>query len=141
MPRAGLQNLRELEKAHKRFMELSKKDVAKSLEKVGQHFLSRLQVGTPKEFGRAQNGWIPVVDASPSSWMPPAGKTSYGLMSFPVNKVKFDSIIWISNNVPYIERLDEGHSQQAPEGFTDHALMLTRLYVETEINKLNRRKY
>lgn len=31
-------------------------------------------------------------------------------------------MIWVYNNVPYIERLDEGHSTQAPKGFSANAI-------------------
>jgi hypothetical protein len=30
--------------------------------------------------------------------------------------------IWILNGLPYIERLNEGHSQQAPAGFVETAI-------------------
>ncbi len=37
--------------------------------------------------------------------------------------------IWISNNVPYIQALNEGHSKQAPEGWVEAA-------IETAIRKI-----
>lgn len=30
--------------------------------------------------------------------------------------------VWISNNVPYIQALNEGHSPQAPEGWVEDAI-------------------
>ena len=34
--------------------------------------------------------------------------------------------IYIANNLPYIRRLNEGHSQQVPAGFVERALLLGR---------------
>lgn len=131
----------ELNKAHKEFMRLSTDDIAKSLEKVGFRFFQKLQTLTPRDTGRAQNGWIPVIDKPASEWKPETKLASYSLLSFPFGQVKFNSIIWISNNVEYIEPLNEGHSSQAPYGFTNDALRDTTFYIQNEIAKLNRKRY
>ncbi|PSL23474.1 hypothetical protein [Dyadobacter jiangsuensis] len=39
-------------------------------------------------------------------------------------KYKVKDTIYISNNLPYIQRLNEGWSSQAPENFVDKGLML-----------------
>ena len=143
MARNALQNERELNKAYKKFMELSTDDIGVTIEKVGFKFFGLLIEGTPRDTGRARNGWIPIVDRSaPSEWKPPQGQGHYGLNSFPLGVIKFNSIVWISNNVEYIQVLDEGHSKlQAPYGFTNSALRRTTIYIERQIERINNRRY
>ena len=142
MAKNALQNLNELNKAYKKFIELSTKDIADSLERTGFKFFQTLQVETPKDTSRAVNGWIPTIDTNaPSEWKPPKGLSSYAPLSFPFGKTKFDSLIWIANNVEYIQYLEEGHSQQAPYGFINDALRQTTAFIESETSKLNRKKY
>lgn len=38
--------------------------------------------------------------------------------------------IWISNNLPYIRRLNDGYSKQAPAGFVERALLVGRYTVK-----------
>lgn len=38
--------------------------------------------------------------------------------------------IWISNVLPYIRRLNEGYSTQAPAGFVERAILLARKFFE-----------
>ncbi len=51
-------------------------------------------------------------------------------------RYKVDQTAFISNNLPYIRRLDEGHSTQAPEGIIDAALLVTKIKVEEFIKSL-----
>lgn len=138
-----LKNLKELENAHKKFLKLSTDDIRKSHERVGFKFFQQLQVGTPRDESRAINGWIVSLDTtSPTEWKPAKGLASYKPLDFPLGKVQFNSMIWISNNVEYIQALDDGHSKlQAPFGFTNQALSKTTAYILSETNKLNRKKY
>lgn len=142
MAKNSLKNLNELNKAYKKFIELSTKDIALTIEKVGFKFFQGFQIGTPRDTSRAINGWIVKVDTStPTEWKPPKGLSSYSPLTFPYGKIKFDSMVWISNNVEYIQVLDDGHSQQAPYGFTNDAFRQTISYIEGQIAKLNRKKY
>lgn len=43
-----------------------------------------------------------------------------------LEKKKPGQIIYIANNLPYIRRLNEGYSQQAPAGFVERAILLGR---------------
>jgi len=39
-------------------------------------------------------------------------------------------IVWVYNNVPYVQALENGHSGQAPEGFIGIAIEETRTYIQ-----------
>jgi hypothetical protein len=95
--------------------------------------MNRIILMTPVDTGRARGNWqltqrspaegeIPENDANvssaetpPSAIMKQAEQTATG--SQPGDD------IWISNNLPYIEVLEEGHSKQAPHGMVALALV------------------
>lgn len=76
--------------------------------------------------GRARNNWnadINTVDASITDQVNPNAtgteKITAALVSY-----KLSDTINISNNLPYIRRLNEGHSKQAPANFVEKAVMV-----------------
>jgi hypothetical protein len=92
----------------------------------------RLVRSNPVDTGRSRSSWLPSVnasrddsiiaekDAAPSSIKRPPGETPdviYPLES-PV-PIK----LFLTNNVNYIEKLNEGHSPQAPAGFVQAAVI------------------
>jgi hypothetical protein len=82
--------------------------------------LGKLIDKTPRDQGRAQASWRVAVGQEPdlsnngpeeSVAEPVNGQTELNSMQVP-------GVIWITNSLPYIIPLEEGHSQkQAPEGF------------------------
>lgn len=142
MSSESTKNIKLLNKAHSEFIKLSTDDIAESLEKIGMKFFSELQIGTPKDTARAINGWIPTLSSAPSEWKPSKGLNNYKALPFiQSGLIKFNSIVWISNNVEYIQSLEDGHSMQAPSGFVNRALRETLFYIERETEKLKKRRY
>lgn len=91
---------------------------------------SKPPLGTPIDTGWARNNWIPnigspVQEAVGSEDNPASaaaaqqqGITSV-LTSYKLNR----GSIFISNNVPYIGRLNDGHSRQSPRNFIQSAIL------------------
>jgi hypothetical protein len=92
-------------------------------------------LGTPVDTGRAKNNWQLSMNTPSASYDPNAGETgaTYGGMSgraganlnladakLKVNE-KFLTTVHITNNVPYIEALERGHSKQN-SFFADRAM-------------------
>lgn len=84
---------------------------------------------TPVDTGRARSNWIASVNAPSVAIVEPGQKppTEAALGSFKVTDTAY-----ISNNLPYIRRLNDGYSQQAPAGFVEKA-------VQSGISVANRR--
>jgi hypothetical protein len=88
---------------------------------------SRLVKSTPVDTGWAANNWIPSVrvpvvktDGTPenvSSAASDEGAASVLLWKF------FQGPAYITNNVPYINRLNQGSSKQAPAGFIERDIL------------------
>lgn len=82
--------------------------------------------GTPVDTGWARSNWIPSIGTSPES---PAGSkenvTDAQRLSGEGEVLGYQfgqGTVYITNNVPYIKDLNEGTSQQAPEGFVQKAI-------------------
>lgn len=90
--------------------------------------------GTPVLSGRARSGWDVAIGVEPSSVpssdpsSPEAG-TSQALAKGKavISQWKQGSgVIYISNGLPYIRRLEDGYSQQAPAGMVTDAAAAAR---------------
>lgn len=87
---------------------------------VQNHLILR----TPKDRGIAQSNWFASVDKiglKVNSKLSDGGFESK--KTFP--KAKTDNaVFYIQNNLPYIKRLEDGHSSQRPNGFINQAIKL-----------------
>lgn len=97
----------------------------KVLAKVTIDTLRNLQKETPKKDGRARAGWHPNIGQTPSEWVAPEKDKRLKKMDL---KIRYDSIINLTNNVEYIIPLEEGHSRQKPNGFMN--IVLARMTAE-----------
>jgi hypothetical protein len=88
--------------------------------------------GTPVDTGWARANWIPQIGSPRTSTegtreaaelgnVSTAGQEA-GLASVVTSYTRERGAIYISNNVPYIVRLNEGSSKQAPKGFVQNAI-------------------
>jgi len=85
--------------------------VRKSLVDVAANIIR----DTPRDTGRAAAGWS-LTAGQPSDDVPPEGQDSYTVDS-PQDPGSAGNLTWhLVNNVEYIESLEDGHSDQAPQG-------------------------
>lgn len=85
---------------------------------------ANLVESTPVDTGWARANWLASVGV-PNTSSPgrPKGKSKISKRPKVVTSYKLGSGgIWIANNVPYIGRLADGWSQQAPAGWVDAAI-------------------
>lgn len=97
--------------------------------KVSLDLHAKITRKTPVDTGRARGSWF-LSDGSPRADAQPAGKGGY-----PVNGEITATFAdpfgasWIANNLPYIGRLEYGHSKQAPAGM----VRISLAEIETEL--------
>lgn len=83
-------------------------------------------LATPVDTGRARGNWQVEVGQAPSGELATTDKG--GGSTIAAGKAAIESYkgeaggIYITNNLPYIERLNEGWSKQAPAGFVETAV-------------------
>lgn len=76
-----------------------------------------LKILTPVDTGRARSNWHLDIGVPTVQLVEPGGDIAPSLSTYTI-----DQTIFISNNLPYIQRLNEGHSSQAPAGFVEDAV-------------------
>ena len=94
--------------------------------RLGLNITANLIEDTPVDVGWARANWVPTIGASresPETSQPSDAQVATqlarqaagqaGLLSYKLPR----GAIFISNNVPYIGRLNDGSSTQAPAGF------------------------
>jgi len=82
--------------------------------------LRRLVLRTPVRTGRARGGWQLTIDRVAEDdvdRVDKRGQTTINEGMAALGKIRFGCIVWIANNVEYIQALEDGHSKkQAPRG-------------------------
>ena len=81
----------------------------------------RLVDSTPVDSGRAQNNWLPSLDVARRDSVEPGQRQRVETV---FASYDIDKTILITNNLPYIRRLNEGSSRQAPAGFVEAAIQV-----------------
>lgn len=104
------------------------KEVNKEARVVSIHILNGLTILTPVDTGRARGNWF--LDINRSNRTIDGERRSTQAVAEGVSKIQsavtfsYPEIV-LSNNLPYIERLNDGWSEQTPKKF-----------VETEIDRV-----
>jgi hypothetical protein len=121
------------------------KRVIQLLDKVTEKAARRLVIAihgglveeTPVATGWAMNNWIPSVKMPVTKTAGDPKNVSSAIMTGGIVDILNwhfeDGSAWVANNVPYINRLNAGHSAQAPVGFVDKV-------IQKEVNKAKRKK-
>lgn len=90
-----------------------------------------LVADTPRDTGWARSNWIPAIDNPVTS--PSGSKESRDAVVIDptaqqeglarvTTGYRLPSLVFVSNNVPYISKLNDGTSRQAPSGFVQTAI-------------------
>ena len=91
--------------------------------------------GTPVDTGRARSNWIAAIGSAPSSVIDAyspgeAGSTEAANTQAAIDQAEsvirgynYGEEIHITNNLPYIQRLNDGYSAQAPANFVEQAVL------------------
>lgn len=109
--------------ALKKFGEVTREEAKVIFQKITIDLDTRVVLGTPVDEGVARGNWYPSLN-SPSSSMDENKKDKSGGAAISAATgiamgAKLGDTIWLTNNLPYILPLENGHSQQAPQGMVD----------------------
>lgn len=95
------------------------KPLERSVRAVALKLDAELVNTTPVDTGRAKSNWLPSLNSPDTRKVEPNQKPDIGPT---LSAYGIDDTIFISNNLPYIQKLNEGSSQQAPAGFVEAAI-------------------
>lgn len=98
--------------------------------KLTLQITANLIESTPVDTGHAKSNWVPSIDSPHEGVAGSKGGVNYGAQSAGIAAVMgygFLSRLWrrklfVTNNVPYIGKLNEGYSKQAPAMFVEQAI-------------------
>ncbi len=107
-------------------------NLGEACQRITADLWTRITERTPVKTGRARSNWD-MTTGSPSTKLQ-AGDSFGPSPSLPpgIDKITGKEEIFIVNNLPYIERLENGWSQQAPAGM----VRLSMAEIEAEIEQL-----
>lgn len=108
----------------RRYIQLRREMVPKCMRLFMIEFYRDCTLSTPVDTGRARWGWMCSI-GRPALSAPPPGQYSMAAAraadTFTVSAVSGRDPLYVANNVPYIHRLNEGWSKQAPARFVELA--------------------
>lgn len=96
---------------------LGKLDAA--VRKIALEMFSRVILKSPVDTGRFRGNWQVAIGAAPTGTLElddKTGQASIGAVQAASLGLKAGDVIYLANNLPYAQRLEDGHSQQAPAG-------------------------
>ena len=102
--------------------------------KIAMEALNRVVLKSPVKSGRFRGNWTVAFgqqDLTTTTEVDPSGMKTIAKGSQIILGQKGPAIIWLSNNLPYAERLENGYSKQAPAGMV--AITFTELSKIVEV--------
>ncbi len=90
-----------------------------AVRKIALELFSRVILKTPVDTGRARANWQVSIGSLPNGTLQLEDKTGQATISAATARtagVEAGDVIYLSNNLPYAERLEDGYSLQAPAG-------------------------
>lgn len=101
--------------------------------KIALDVQADLVASTPVDTGRARSNWLPSINRIRTDTTESTG----GSISINFSGYNLGDKIYLTNNLPYIKRLNEGSSKQAPAGFVDDAILRAKNKVKQVIGAIN----
>lgn len=104
----------------KRFGKLTRDKATIVFKKVALDLDSRIVFSTPVDLGRARGNWFPSINLPSNNvslnTFDKNGGATVAKIAGTVSGAKLGDTLWLSNNLDYIGKLENGSSTQAPQG-------------------------
>jgi hypothetical protein len=104
-----------------RIGEQLRKEIALAIKMLALEIVRELKRATPVDTGHARRNWIASVGSRNEFEAVSDAAYEAGIAAV-LSYQLADGVIWVSNVVPYIERLNNGTSTQSPAGFVEIAI-------------------
>lgn len=120
MPRG--KSAREFAIDLRKFGKVTRDQASIIFRKIALELDQRVVLGTPVDTGRARGNWFPSINVPATGTTTdtdPSGAKALAAINAVVGSAELGDTVWLTNNLPYILPLENGHSQQAPQGMVD----------------------
>lgn len=102
------------------------KTAERVIKRVGFAIQGELIRATPVDTGWARANWLVSIGRPPEGPVGSREAVNAGAQAAGQGRLLVYNVsqgdVWIGNNVPYIQKLNEGHSKQAPANFVERAI-------------------
>lgn len=116
-------NLQQFEKRISFIGEQVEKNVDKLVKKVATEVDAAVVLATPVDTGRARSNWVVELNVPFKGEVPPmSAQDALANAIANIGAYENGDVIHITNNLKYIQRLNEGWSAQAPANFVERAV-------------------
>ena len=122
---ARIRKFRELDERMRIAAEKITRGVEELVAETGKEIGKEVVIDTPVDTGHARANWRPSINAPAIVPVTRADKTGAGTIariSVVAKQFKAGDVFYLTNNVPYIEQLNEGSSPQAEPNFVQDAV-------------------
>lgn len=113
-------NNREFRLSLEKFGKVTEKQASMIVRKITLELDSSIVLSTPVDTGRARANWYPSFsEPSPAvnvNEFDKGGNAAVQRLTSFITKSPIGNTVWMTNNLHYIEKLEHGHSKQAPNG-------------------------
>lgn len=102
-----------------RFVDKTEQKMDLAFRKISLELFNRVILKTPVDTGRARGNWQVQIGNVPSGTLElndASGSATISKASAAAANLRSGDVIYLVNNLPYIRRLEEGYSGQAPSG-------------------------
>lgn len=112
-------------------------NVDRNVNEAAALILATVVPATPVDTGRARSNWVVsigtplLVERGPPFDKTGSSAISRGRAAIYGRNPEVPTTIYICNNLPYIQRLNEGWSAQAPAGYVQEAVQTALAYLRT----------
>lgn len=124
----------------KRFADKAKKRPQQAQRAIFTELSRRIVMRTPVDTGRARANWQPSIDAPVAISLESFDKSGANALAnaaaTAVN-VGPDQALYLTNNLPYIGRLEHGWSKQSPQGMVKLSALEFQQVTEVVVRGLN----
>ncbi|MCP4256815.1 MAG: hypothetical protein GY774_04710 [Planctomycetes bacterium] len=111
------------------FTKVVEKDIQRKSKRLALQLLRGLIMASPKDTGRFINNWIVGLgrkDSTTLQSVDPGRTRAYARGLKQLKSMKKLTSVWLSNNLPYADKLNQGHSGQAPLNFVEREIKKVR---------------
>jgi hypothetical protein len=105
------------------FGKVTEEEALLIIRKITLELDQAVVLATPVDTGRARGNWYPSINA-PSTAVDfgasdKSGSQAISAAQGVIASMRLGDTVWLTNNLPYILPLENGHSKQAPQGMVD----------------------
>lgn len=121
-----------------RFVEKAKMNADQVVRKVTFDVARGVVMRTPVDTGRARSNWQ-FGTAAVLNTVDPSGSDTISRLQGQIQQTGAGGVTYLSNNLPYIVRLEYGYSSQAPAGMVRTTLTEYQQYIKNAVAQLGNR--